>query len=383
MPGHLLAGPRGRELEPPRHIAILDTSLAFAGFQRDATHLAIGFSQLGLRVDLLLARKDLEECYWEVPSSVATIELGVKRAAHALAPLTAYLRQRRPEVLISTSTETNLIALIARGLARARTRLVAREATVASIHRDRRLRGRVVVFLAKRLYSRVDSLVAVSAGVQEDLTAYMGLPRSSIHVIHNPSVTPGMLQKAAEPVNHEWLHGNGPPVIISAGRLHWHKDFPLLLRAFSLVRQERPARLMILGEGEERPRLEALARELDIIEDFALPGFVANPYNYLAAASVLALSSTAEAFGHVLVEAMACGTPVVSTDCPGGPAEILERGRFGALVPVGDAEAMAGAVLATLDNPPRRAFLQERALRFSCDRIARDYMELSAFRDRT
>lgn len=364
------------------HIAILDTSLAFSGFQRDATHLAIGFSQIGLSVDLLLARKDLEECYWEVPSPVLTIELGVKRAAHALIPLASYLRRRSPEVLISTSTETNLIALMARGLSGTRTGLVAREASVASIHRDRRLRGSIVEFLAKRLYSRIDSLVAVSAGVKEDLIAYMGLPRSSINVIHNPSVTPGLLRKAAEPVNHEWLHGNGSPVIISAGRLHWHKDYPLLLRAFSLVRQVRPARLMILGEGEERPRLEALAEELQVSHDFALPGFVANPYNYLAAASVFALSSSAEAFGHVLVEAMACGTPVVSTDCPGGPGEILERGRFGPLVPVGDAEAMARAILATLDNPPARALLQEGAMRFSCDRIASEYMKLSAFRAR-
>jgi glycosyltransferase involved in cell wall biosynthesis len=146
------------------------------------------------------------------------------------------------------------------------------------------------------------------------------------------------------------------------------------LRAFARVRQSRPARLMILGEGEDRVSLEGLVRHLDCRDDIALPGFIPNPYPYMAAASVFVLSSAWEGFGNVLIEAMALGIPVVSTDCPSGPAEILGRGRYGTLVPVGDVDALTCAIAATLDAPPETSHSIERANSFSCEQITSQYL---------
>ncbi|NLO89188.1 MAG: glycosyltransferase, partial [Clostridia bacterium] len=188
------------------------------------------------------------------------------------------------------------------------------------------------------------AVVAVSQGVADDLVKTTGLMRELIKVIYNPIVTPELLEKAKESIGHPWFKPGQPPVILSAGRLTAAKDFPTLIHAFARVRAERLARLMILGEGEERPNLESLVRELGLESDVSMPEFVENPYAYMARAAVFVLSSAWEGFGNVLVEAMAVGTPVVSTDCPSGPAEILEGGKWGKLVPVGDVEKLAKAL---------------------------------------
>ena len=229
-----------------------------------------------------------------------------------------------------------------------------------------------------RLYPRADEIVAVSAGVADDLARVARIPRSRITVIHNPIVTDELLADARAPVDHPWFADGGPPVVLAAGRLTEQKDYPTLLRAFRHARRARELRLVILGEGEERPRLEALARELDVSGDVDFAGFVANPYAFMARASLFVLSSAWEGFGNVVVEAMACGTPVVSTDCPSGPGEILEGGRYGRLVAVGDDEELAAAMLATLEDPPRPELLRERAAAFRADEAALRYLRVIA-----
>ena len=159
-----------------------------------------------------------------------------------------------------------------------------------------------------------------------------------------------LFAKSEEALDHPWFLPGEPPVILGVGRLTQAKDFPTLIRAFALVRKKHPARLMILGEGEERSKLETLVQELGLEKEVSLPGFVDNPYKYMKRAAVFVLSSKWEGFGNVLVEAMALGTPVVSTNCPSGPAEILENGRWGRLVPVGDVYALAEAIIETLDE---------------------------------
>ncbi|HEX6015774.1 MAG TPA: glycosyltransferase, partial [Geminicoccaceae bacterium] len=219
-----------------------------------------------------------------------------------------------------------------------------------------------------------DAVVAVSAGVADDLAATAGLPRRLVTVVHNPVVPSDVDRRAAEPVDDPWLEPGEPPVILGVGRLVPQKGFPTLLRAFAQVRQQRPARLVILGEAADRratvkrtAELQKLAAELGIADSVALPGYAVNPFAWMARAGVFVLSSTHEGFGNVLPEALACGCPVVSTDCPSGPAEILENGRWGQLVPVGDDQAMARAILAVLATPPDRAALRSRATAFTVD----------------
>jgi glycosyltransferase involved in cell wall biosynthesis len=229
--------------------------------------------------------------------------------------------------------------------------------------------------IVRRTYPRADGIVAVSRGVADDLVTCAGLPADRVLAIPNPIVTPALLRRAEEPPPHPWLLPCNPPVVLAAGRLHPQKDFPTLLRGFAEARRLRPAlRLVLLGEGAERPVLARLAQELGIEEAIFLPGHVDNPYAYMSRAAVFALSSVYEGLPTVLIEALACGAPVVSTDCPSGPAEILENGRFGRLVPVGDWSALAAGILAALDAPDDREARRRRGLDFTSEAVARRYL---------
>jgi glycosyltransferase involved in cell wall biosynthesis len=199
-------------------------------------------------------------------------------------------------------------------------------------------------------YPWADGIVAVSQGVADDLAQQIGIPRERIQVILNPIVTPELQRKAKAPLEHPWFSPGQPPVVLAVGRLHPQKDYPTLLEAFAQVRQARPARLLILGEGGERSRLEALIHQLGLEEDVSLPGFVENPFAYMSHASVFVLSSRWEGLPTVLIEALYCGAPLVATDCPSGPREILANGQYGRLVPVSDVRALAKAVEVTLDG---------------------------------
>ena len=182
--------------------------------------------------------------------------------------------------------------------------------------------------------------------------------------------------KVREAPDHPWCRESGPPLIVSIGRLHRQKDFPTLFTAFARLLEHRPARLLVLGKGPQLSELSKLAGELGISRHVDFPGFVDNPYAFLARARLFVQSSRHEGFGNVLVEAMACGCPVVATDCPSGPSEILENGRWGQLVPVGDPAALAEAMARAMDAPPRRDALRDRASFFSVERAVSRYEEL-------
>ena len=198
-----------------------------------------------------------------------------------------------------------------------------------------------------------------------------------MRVIHNPVVWPDHRTKAAEPVEHPWF-AQHTPVVLAAGRLINLKDHATLLRAFALVAKARPAQLIIIGEGEERDNLGALAYELGIADLVELPGFRRNPFAWMAKASVFVLSSVYEGSPNVLIQAMACGTPVVSTDCPSGPREILQDGTLGTLVPVGDHSAMAEAILNAIDDPTESTRLMSRADEYSAESSIRRYVDVIA-----
>lgn len=338
-------------------------------------NLARGFAERGLQVDLVLAKAE-GPYLSEVPPSVRVVDLGARRVLYALPGLIRYLRQERPSAVLSALNHANVVAIWARLLSRVKTRLVVSEHSTLSLatRHARSLKGRLMPLLMKRFYPWADAIVAVSYGVEEDLVARTGIPKEKIRVIYNPVITPDLFAKAEEPLDHPWFEPGEPPVILGVGRLTEEKDFPTLIRAFALVRKERPARLMIFGEGEDRAKLEALVRELGLEQDVALPGFVANPYKYMRRAAVFVLSSRWEGFANVLVEAMALGTPVISTDCPSGPAEILEGGRWGWLVPVGNVGEMANAIKAVLQGEKKDG--RQRAMQFAVDVIIKEYAKV-------
>jgi glycosyltransferase involved in cell wall biosynthesis len=296
-----------------------------------------------------------------------------------VASLARYLARTRPDVLLAAKTPTNLLALWARRASRTPTRLIVSERSQLSdtIARDRKWRWRHIAPLVGHAYADADAIVCVSDGVADDLARTARLPRARIRTIYNPIVTPALAAAAAEPAPHPWLTEPGAaPVIVGAGRLNAQKNFPLLLRAFAELRAARPARLLILGEGRERAQLEALVQALGIGADVAFTGYLRNPYAVFARAALFVLSSDLEGLPAVLIEALACGCPVVSTDCPSGPAEILEGGRYGLLVPVGDLSALVHAMARTLDAPPPAEALRLRGMHFTVERSARQYLDL-------
>jgi glycosyltransferase involved in cell wall biosynthesis len=238
-----------------------------------------------------------------------------------------------------------------------------------------RVAGGLWPHLLRAFYPWAAHVVAVSRGAAEDLARTSGLPRDRVHVVYNPVITPGIMARARQSPDHPWFAPGQPPVILGVGRLTRQKDFATLIRAFAELRRCRAGRLMILGEGAERPRLEALAAELGVSAEVALPGFRDDATACMAGSALFVLSSAWEGLPTVLIEALAAGTRVVSTDCPSGPREILQEGRLGALVPVGDSAALARAMSDALDRP-RAAAPPDALARFTRDAAVDHYLSL-------
>lgn len=350
-------------------IAIHLTSMELGGAQRVALNLATGLIERGYDVDLVLvdARGELLR---ELPDTVTVVDLDASRVANSLFPLRQYISQREPDTVYSMLTETNVITILAHSLARSDSRLVISEHNMMSDSVTNR-KDAFILKLAGITYPRADHVVAVSEGVREDVLDVVGLNESGVTRIYNPVDIDRIQTHAAEPVNHPWLDGDYD-VVISAGRHVPQKGFDTLIRAFARL-DGNNARLILLGKGDQTDALRQVAVEegVDATVDFL--GFVDNPFAYIARANTFVLSSKHEGFGMVLVEAMACGCPVVSTDCPSGPAEILDDGAFGPLVPVGSIREMADAIEYVLDFPTDTDKLRQRASTFSIQRITTEY----------
>ena len=331
------------------HIAFYLYNLSGGGAERIIVNLMHSCIQLGVKIDLVLNTKTKSPYLSMVPPEVRILELklGVRKG---IPKLISYLRQERPQALLSSLHFNTDIAVLAKVLSGVSTKVVVREAN----HLSTKARNsgdiieRLLPMATRLTYPWADDIVAVSNGVAKDLAHITGLPSSRIKVIYNPTITPELLNKSQEPLDHPWFKEGEPPVILAVGRLEPQKDFPTLIKAFAKVRKVQSARLMILGEGKEKSRLNQLINELGIQEDVAMPGFAKNPYNYIKQAAIFVLSSAWEGLPNVLIEAMALGTPVVATNCPSGPEEILDGGKYGKLVPVGDENKMAEAILSVL-----------------------------------
>lgn len=346
--GGVAALPQGR----PRPIAFFLPSVRGGGAQRVIVNLVQGITERGLPVDVVLATAEgvfLDQ----LPPTARLVDLRARRLLRSIGPLTNYLRRERPRILISSMSHANLIALWAARFARRSTPVMVtvHNTMSQSTPEEGGLGGGLSLRLLRTFYPWAASVVAVSRDAADDLVRTSGLPRERVQVVYNPVITPAMLALARQPPDHPWFGPGQPPVILGVGRLTRQKDFPTLIRAFAEIRLRRLARLIILGEGEDRPGLEALIAELGLADDVALPGFRDNAIAYMARSALFVLSSAWEGLPTVLIEALAAGTRVVSTECPSGPREILQGGRLGALVPVGDAPALARAMLVALDGP--------------------------------
>ena len=406
----------------PRRIAVLTASLGGGGAERVALTIARGLAGRGHDVDLLLGEVKCDypeeaadaaaknvRFFWVYPEYPDTAgpeaarphDGGVGRTWRtatrpkppdsriapplAAAPLqrqvlesppwperarlvAAYIDRERPDALLAVNKSEALSAALARRLARHPVRMVAtlHGARVDDDWRIRRFRAS---------YPFVDVAVGPSRGVSGLLADVAGVPRGRIRTISDPLFSPDLLEKAVEPVSHPWLGGD-VPVVLTAGSLRTEKDYPTLLRAFRRLVSRRPARLVVLGEGVLLAKLRTLTQELGIEGHVDFAGFVRNPFAYMARADLFVLSSWTEGLPAVLVQAMATGCPVVSTDCPHGPAEILEHGKYGPLVPVGDDAALSEAMRRTLDAPPDADALRTRAAFFSVDRSVDAYEAL-------
>jgi glycosyltransferase involved in cell wall biosynthesis len=308
-------------------------------------NLAHGIVERGLPLDIVLAVAE-GPFLDQLPKTARVVDLRARRVLRSLGGLTGYVRRERPRVLVSSMSHANVVALWAARLARSNTPVIVTVHNTLSESAPRQ--GRVAAWLWPRLlktfYPWAGHVVAVSRGAADDLAKTTGFPRDRVEVIYNPVITPAPLALSRKAPDHPWFAPGQPPVILGVGRLTRQKDFPTLVRAFAEVRRHCPARLIILGEGEERPLLTGLAGELGVADDVALPGFRDDALAYMTGAAVFVLSSAWEGLPTVLIEALAAGTRVVSTDCPSGPREILQGGRLGALVPVGDAAALAKAI---------------------------------------
>ena len=332
-------------------IAIFIRSFHGGGAEKVMLYLAKNFVELGLKVDLLLPRAE-GQYLEQLPSEVKLVDLESQWIPASLPKLVSYLRKQRPTALLAALHYPAEIAILAKHIAKVNTRVIVSERNTLSVEAKniKQLSVRMTPLAAKLFYPWADGIIAVSQGVAKDLAKVTSIPLENIQVIYNPAFSSELPIKSKESVEHPWLQSGESPVILGVGRLYPQKDFSTLIRAFAKVRQISSARLMILGIGPQEQELKALIKELDLEKSVAMPGFVQNPYAYMAKAAVFVLSSAWEGFGNVLVEAMAVGTPVISTNCPSGPAEILANGKYGYLTPVGDDAAMAEAIFKVLDG---------------------------------
>ncbi len=347
-------------------IAFYMHDLSGGGVERMRLTLIAELRARGVAVTLILARRE-GALNGLVPADLPVIALDRKGMLGAVLPLARLLRSVRPDVLVASLDHNNITAMLAGWLSCTRTRVVICQHNALSAELAMGWKYRCVPWLYWLLQKRAHGIVAVSRGVADDLAAVAGIGRDRVTPIYNPVIADDFATRAAGAPPHAWLADEDAPVLVFAGRLTAQKDPALLLDALALLPD---ARLIMLGEGPLRAALEQQASRLGIADRVVLAGFAANPLPWIAHAACLVLPSRYEGLGNVLIEALACGTPVVATDCPHGPSEILQAGRFGPLVPAGDAASLAAAIGGVLAVEPDRGALRARAAAFTASACA-------------
>jgi glycosyltransferase involved in cell wall biosynthesis len=358
-------------------IAVFLATSGHSGVDRIMKNLIRETTRQGINVDLLHVRGHGPH-FDEPVEGLRIVDLDVSHVTASLLPLVRYLKRERPVGLLSDKDRVNRVALLAKRMAGVPVRSVVRIGTTVSVNLSQRgwVQRRIQYFSIGHLYRWADRVVVPSEGAAADLIHRLNLPDPLVRVLPSPIVDAKISGLASEAVEDPWFNDLTVPVVLGVGELCARKDFSTLIKAFARVRALRPCRLLILGEGRQRQHLERLVSHLNLVGAVSLPGFVKNPFPCMQRASLLVLSSVCEGLPVALVEALALGTPVVATDCPSGPREILANGRFGRLSPVGDEAGLANAMIQTLNNPPPSNVLMSAAMRFSVEQATEQYLEI-------
>jgi glycosyltransferase involved in cell wall biosynthesis len=354
-----------------KKIALVLGSLRTGGAERALVNLANGMESRGMVVDLVVVEK-AGEFLPMLHARVRLRDLGRKRARYAFFAFRKYLRDHSPEVLVVAQVHVQLLVIAAVIFSPWKGKLILNEQSTFSANTKRGFYR----FLVSIFFRRADALTFVSEGSAADFRTMFPSLKKKTSVIANPVFTEEILRLKEEPVSHPYLDGKKYPVILWAGRLSREKDLPLLLRAFSLVLEEKQVRLIVLGTGEEQESLQEEIARLKIQLAVSLPGNVMNPYAYMSRCDLFVLTSIYEGLPSVLIEALACGCAIVSMDCPHGPAEILDNGKFGTLVTDRDPRIFAKAILRHLSNEQREEQKLARAREYSLDNITSKYLAL-------
>ena len=357
-------------------ISIFIPTLLGGGAERIMVTLANEFDSRNILVDLILTNA-IGQYLADVSLNVRIVNLNKKSNLFCIIPLIRYIRKERPEVMLTALNTTNIVAIIAKLFSGISFRLVISERAVTSIEMGMSnfFRAKVISKLISYLYPQADTIVAVSKDVKDDLINIFNIPDTKIEVVYNPVVSNKLIELSKEEPNNIFFEENKLPFILGVGRLTPQKRFDTLIKAFSLILCKYEANLVILGEGEMRNNLEELANNLNIRDKVFLPGFVNNPFIWMRKASLFVLSSSFEGLPGTLIQAMACGTPIVSTDCPGGVNEILEQGKWGRLAQVGNDKMLSQAMLLTLKSETHPDITQ-RANDFSVSNGVNKYLEV-------
>lgn len=337
-------------------VAFFLPSLEPGGAERNVVNLINNIDRKKHILSLVLGKAE-GDFIKEINRDIPIINLGASSSLGLFFKLVKYFRKEKPDIFLSAFSRINIICIAAIIFSMAKTKIVATEHSIFSFlpviakTAGRRFFSRFFLpHIAKFIYPRADAIVCVSEGITNDFIKNIGC-KEKVKTIYNPIINDKIYESAKESPVHSWFADSKIPVIVAAGRLVKCKDYPTLFRAFSLILQKQRVRLIILGRGPEEYKLKQLANKLGLSENIAFLGFQKNPFKYMKRASVFVLSSLQEGFGNVIVEAMACGAPIVATDCKSGPGEIIENGKNGILVPVGDEKSLASAALKILNSP--------------------------------
>lgn len=358
------------------HIAVYIPSLGSGGGDKMALNLCRGLSKLKYNVDLIVLKDDVLK-----NNLINSLELHNTRLIYfdkntkkRIRDLVNYLKKEQPEVILSAKGG-DVETIKAKKIAKVATKVVLRHGTTFS-QRDkyRPFFRRIISKIKLRwIFSRADLIIANSKGVANDVIKIGKIPAEKVKVLPNPTIVPEMFKLGEEKIEHEWFLNKDSYIILGAGGFRKSKDFPTLVKAFFLLQKEVSARLVILGQGRQKKKIEGLIEYFGIKDKVWLPGHEDNPYKFMAKSDLFVLTSLWEGCPNVLIEALAFGTPVVSTDCPSGPREILQNGIYGKLVPLRDPEKLKEAMKFTLKNPMPKHFLKQAVTSYTLDESCKAY----------